>query len=960
MIPSGKVTFLFTDIEGSTKLAQKNSEAYISALDKHHEILYDVIDSNNGFVFKIVGDSFCCAFGNTEDAVKAAINCQLKLNSTDWDDMTIKVRMGIHSGEAEFIDKDYSGYVTLSRSSRIMSIAHGGQILLTQEVYENIKDNTDLKISFRDFGKRKLKDIIIPEHVYQILSDDLPSEFAPLKSQDARQNNLPSSVSEFIGRKKEIEEIKELFTNTRLITLTGAGGTGKTRISIQIALEMIDEFENGVWLIELSPVTDPELIVKEISNILNLKEDPGIDNLVALKEFLKEKSILLIIDNCEHLLLGCAQIAETLLSYCPKLKILSTSREPFNINGENIYRIPPLSMPENIQNESFETLAEYESVKLFLDRAASIKPDFILTGDNIYTVAELCKKLDGIPLAIELASKRVNVLKVEDILKRLDDRFKLLSSGNSTALPRQKTLKALIDWSYDLLNPNEQLLLQRLAVFTGGWTLEASEEICSDENIDQYEILDLMDSLYNKSLIYYKESNDKGRYGILESIRFYALEKLSDNSDYFQKHLNYFLNLSSFSKHKGKGMKQLEWLNIMCSEQDNIRGNIQWAIKNNPEDAVRIVINAYDFWNYKGYLKEGFDTSVKVLNSVEISDKKLKADLLLKIAIFCYEQGKFPELEKFSDEALNLYREIDDKLGIVETLNELGQKSFIEMESVKAVKLYEEALELSKEINAKEGLATTLYNLSFPVNNLGDKQRSISLKEEALNIARELKNEHLTAQILLSLSVALTRNSGDIKKAALYSEESLINSRKIDDKYLISVNLVHLADLKLNYDDPNFEEAEYILLEAYKISKDHGYNMNLFPIRIHLGELYIQTKNFDAAMKIYMEYINERHKAGGDFFINNLIAGVGRILFEKKDFIPALKLLGLIESLSAEGKYRPMNKNLSLKENEKNLILNEIGEENFNTHWNEGCSLKVDEAVQICLNINQEQLTVNS
>lgn len=960
MIPSGKVTFLFTDIEGSTKLAQKNNEAYITALDKHHEILYDVIDSNNGFVFKIVGDSFCCAFSNSEDAVRAAVNTQLKLISTDWNDTVIKVRMGLHSGDAEFIDKDYSGYVTLSRSSRIMSIAHGGQILLTEEVYENIKDNSDLKISFRDLGKRKLKDIILPEHVYQILSDDLPSEFPPLKSQDARQNNLPSSVSEFIGRKKEIQEIKALFSKTRLITLTGAGGTGKTRISIQIAMEMIDEFDNGVWLIELSPVTDPELIVKEISTTLNLKEDPGLDYLVALKEFLKEKSILLIIDNCEHLLLNCAQIAEALLSNCPKLKILSTSREPFNINGENIYRIPPLSMPENLKNESFDSLAEYESVKLFLDRAQSVKPDFTLTEENIHTVAELCKKLDGIPLAIELASKRVNVLKVEDILKRLDDRFKLLSSGSSTAMPRQKTLKALIDWSYDLLNPNEQLLLQRLAVFTGGWTLEASEEICSDDNIDQYEILDLMDSLYNKSLIYYKETNGKGRYGILESIKFYALEKFTDNADYFQKHLNYFLNLSSFSRHKSKGMKQLEWLNVMSSEEDNIRGNIQWAIKNNPEDAVRIVINTYDFWNYKGYLKEGFDTSFKVLNSVEISDKKLKADLLLKIAIFCYEQGKFPELEKYSNEALSLYREIDDKLGIVETLNELGQKSFIEMESSTAVKLYEEALDLSKEINAKEGLATTLYNLSFPVNNLGDKQRSVSLKEEALNIARDLKNEHLTAQILLSLSVALTRNSGDIKKAALYSEESLVNSRKIDDQYLISVNLVHLADLKLNYDDPNFEEAEYILLEAYKISKDHGYNMNLFPIRIHLGELYIQTKNFDSALKIYREYIHEREKAGGDFFINNLIAGVGRLLFERNELIPAIKLLGLIESLSAEGKYRPMNKNLSLKDEEKTKIQNEIGEENFYIHWNEGCNLKTEEAIQICMNISVEQLAVSS
>jgi predicted ATPase/class 3 adenylate cyclase len=949
VIPSGNVTFLFTDIEGSTKLAQEFPDTYNDILRKHDSILQETFESHNGFVFKKIGDAFCSCFEKVEDAVNAAIETQKKLKEGFKENFELKVRMGIHSGEAEYVNEDYMGYVTLSRVSRIMSVAQGGQILITQKVHDSVKDN-DGKITFKDFGKRKLKDIILPEHIYQIVSEGLVKDFSPLKSLDARQNNLPSSVTKFIGRRKEIDEIKKLFSKVRLLSLTGAGGTGKTRLAIQLVSELIDEFENGVWIIELSPVTDPDLIGKEISTVLNLKEDPGTDIFDTLKEFLKDKNIILLFDNSEHLLARCAQIAETLLAYCPNLKIISTSREPFNIQGETIYRIPPLSMPDNIKNQSVESLYEYESVKLFLERANSINPNFSLTNENVYTVAELCKKLDGIPLAIELASKRVNVLSVEKINERLDDRFKLLTGGSSTALPRQKTLKALIDWSYDMLSPVEQLLLQRLAIFMGGWTLEAAEEICSDETIDEYEVLDLMNSLYDKSLITFNEVKGKGRYGILESIKYYALEKLTDKSGDFQKHLDYFLNLSSFNRQKEKGIGQLEWLNSMDTELDNIRSNINWATENNPNEAIRIVLNVFDFWLNKGYLKEGYETLMKVLDSIQPEDKKLKADLLFRIGRICYELGKFPELEKFSNEALNLYREIDDKEGILKSLNSLGLKYYTEMDNAGAAKLNEQALALSIEINLKEAEANSLYNLSFPVSQLGDIEKSVSLKEQALKISRELKNENLTARVLLSLSLTNSRKLGDTKKAAMYSEESLIISRRIDDQYLISVNLVNLAELKLYYDNKNYDEAEYILLEAHKISKDCGYNMNLFPIRVHLGGLYSETEQFDKAIQIYKEYISEREKPGGHFFMTDVISGFGRIHLKRKEYAQVVKLFGFIDTFSKDGKHKSIYKVLNLSDEEKNKIIEELGEETFNGYWDEGKAMTLDEAVSFCLN----------
>lgn len=949
MAPTGYVTFLFTDIEGSTKLAQNYASEYNDLLSKHNTILQETFELNSGYVFKKIGDAFCAAFPNAESAAKAAIDTQLKLASEFSGDIELKVRMGIHSGEAEFVDNDYIGYVSLSRVNRIMSAAQGGQILISQIVQDSLKDNHTLNLSFKDFGKRRLKDIIIPEHIYQIISEGLLTDFAPLKSLDARQNNLPSSLSKFVGRRKEIEEIKKLFSNLRLITLTGMGGTGKTRLAIQLVSEMIDEFENGVWIIEFSPITDPDLIVKEISKILNLKEEPERDDLEVLKEYLKDKNILLIFDNCEHLLERCAVITETLLSFCPKLKIISTSREPFNIQGEIIYKIPPLSMPEKIRNKSFEELSDYESVKLFLERANSVNANFLLTHYNIYDVAELCKKLDGIPLAIELAAKRINVLPVDKILSRLDDRFKLLTGGSATALPRQKTLKALIDWSYDLLNQNEQLLLQRLSVFMGGWNLEAAEEICSDDNIDQYEVLDLVNSLHDKSLITFNECDGVGRYGMLESIKFYAQEKLTDRDDLMRKHFEYFLNITSVVKQKEKGMDQLQWLELVDEELDNVRKDIQWASENSSEDAYRIVINVFDFWQNKGYLKEGFASLMKVKNSIEIPDIKLKADLLFRIARICYELGKFEELEEYSTEALELYREINDKEGILKALNTLGLKFYTEMDYDGAIKLNEEALALSIEINSKEGKANSLYNLSFPVSNHGDFARSISLKEEALKLAKEIRNEHLTAHILLSLSISHSRKIIDTKKASLYSEESLNLSRKLNDQYLISVNLVNLADLKLHFEDKNYEEAEYLLLDAYKISKDCGYIMNISPIRNNLGGLYLETDQVIKAKVIYQEYMNERSIPGSEFFLNDVISGFSRVYLKDRKYEKALLLYGYIDTISHTLKKKSTKDSAELTNEEKSFLKKELGEVRYEQLWSESQSLKIEDAVEICL-----------
>ncbi|MEO8664900.1 MAG: adenylate/guanylate cyclase domain-containing protein, partial [Ignavibacteria bacterium] len=539
--PSGIVTFLFTDIEGSTKLAQEFPDTLPVALEKHHAILRKKIESNNGFVFEIIGDAFCSSFADVCDAVKAAHDIQISLASEKWDDAVIKIRIGIHSGKAEWNNSTYMGYITLARTQRVMSAAFGEQVIISNDTNELVKEkilltNKEIRssggeiISFRDLGERRLKDLIQPVKLYQMTAHGLREEFPPLKTLDARPNNLPLQLTSFIGREDEMKKIKDGLKQTRLLTLTGPGGTGKTRLAIQIAADIIDDFANGVWIVELASLLEPDLLPQSIVKALGIHENPKQKVEETLSDFLKDKELLIILDNCEHLIHSCAGLSERLLQYSAKLKILATSREPLRCSGELTHRTSSLALPDAKADITAEQLSQYESVRLFIERALALKPDFRVTNENAPALAAICSHLDGIPLAIELAAARISVLTIEKIYERLNSRFKLLTGGKRTSLPRQQTLKALIDWSYDLLSENEKILWSRLSVFSGGWTLEASEEICIDEKIFPEEVLDLIINLTDKSIVIYDEKNQ--RYRMLETIKQYGAEKLEEANEH--------------------------------------------------------------------------------------------------------------------------------------------------------------------------------------------------------------------------------------------------------------------------------------------------------------------------------------------------------------------------------------------------------------------------------------------
>ena len=524
---SRTVTFLFTDIEGSTRLWDESPDVMRPALARHDALLREAIAQNGGETFKTVGDAFCAAFGDAPAAIAAALAAQTALTGETWPTpRPIRVRMALHTGTAEARDDDYFG-PPLNRVARLLATGHGGQTLVSAAAYELVRDVLPEGASLVPLGEHRLKDLARPEAVYGLLHPALPKEFPPLRSldSDALPNNLPEQTTSFVGREEELREVAARLKTARLLTLAGPGGTGKTRLALQAAAESIDAFPDGVWLVELAPLAEPDLVAPTVLAAVGLREIPGRGALPSLVEGLRGKSLLVLLDNCEHLLNESARLADALLRGCPGVRILATSREALNVAGEAVVRVPALALPRRDAPHTPESLDAYDAVRLFVERAGAALPSFSVTNANAPAVAGLCARLDGIPLALELAAARVKALSVEKILGRLDDRFRFLTGGARTALPRQQTLRALVDWSYDLLTDAERTALDRLAVFAGGWTLAAAETVVGFDPIEEWETLDLLAALVDKSLVHYDPETE--RYGMLETIRQYAAERLA-------------------------------------------------------------------------------------------------------------------------------------------------------------------------------------------------------------------------------------------------------------------------------------------------------------------------------------------------------------------------------------------------------------------------------------------------
>ncbi|MBI4473768.1 MAG: adenylate/guanylate cyclase domain-containing protein, partial [Acidobacteria bacterium] len=541
------LTFLFTDIEGSTQLWEKHPAEMKSALARHDAILQSTFPRYGGRAFKTVGDAFCCIFPDPTQAALAALDCQRSLQEETWaDSLRLRVRVSIHIGPALERDGDYFG-PTLNRVARILTAAHGGQTLVSAAATAAIDAAALGDGVLQDLGEHRLKDLTYPEQIFQLSTPDLPSEFPLLRSLEAFAHNLPLQLNSFVGRDSEMADLRRQLVSSRLLTLTGSGGSGKTRLALQLAAESVETFTNGAWFVEIAALSDAAMVPHMVASALHLKEQPARPILDTLGEYLRDKDLLLLLDNCEHLVEACARLVEGLLKACPRLRIMATSREPLGVGGEHVWRVPSLRLPTTEEAESAEKLADVPSVRLFVERASSASPRFTLTAKNAGAIARVCLRLDGIPLAIELAAARIKMLSVEELAMRLDDRFRLLTAGNRTALPRHQTLRAAIDWSYQLLWGVEGVLFRRLSVFLGGFTLKAAETVCGGDGIESFEVLDSLSRLVDKSLVIIDDTGDEPRYRMLESIRDYAREKLEESDEanrMYGCHRRYFLDLA--------------------------------------------------------------------------------------------------------------------------------------------------------------------------------------------------------------------------------------------------------------------------------------------------------------------------------------------------------------------------------------------------------------------------------
>jgi len=983
--PSGFVTFLFTDIEGSSKLSQQFPDTIQITLEKHHSIIQKAVDAANGFTFRTVGDAFCCAFQNAYDAVAAAVSAQMILSKEEWNGADVKVRMGIHGGEAEWNGTDYMGYITLVRTSRLMAAANGEQILISDISYDKFKKNNDNELSFKDLGERRLKDVIKPIKLFQIISPGLREDFPPLKTLDARPNNLPIQLTSFIGREEVMKEIKKLLTQNRLLTVIGTGGAGKTRLAMQAGADMIDEFANGVFITELAPVTDEAMIVQTILNSLRVKEEPEKTLQETLINYLKDKELLFILDNCEHLINECAHLSEILLSTCPHLKIIATSRESLNCSGEQTYRLPSLSLPDSSPDKTPEALSRFESVRLFIERALIVDSNFRITNDNAILISDICSRLDGIPLAIELAAARIKLLSIEKIYQRLGDSFNLLTGGRRTALPRQQTLRALIDWSYDLLSENEKMLWRKVSVFTGGWTLESAEEICSGDKV-KTETLDLLDQLSEKSIIMYDA--EKERYRILETIKQYGEEKLkeaNENEEMVSKHLGMFLDLSLTAEKNLVGNQALQWLEKLETEHGNLQSAIIRSVNNSEsEEGIKLAVALEKFWNLRGYYStgrrlldgilvnaEGVDRSLlaKALQCagsltirqgeyekarkfykeslklrVEIGDKQEIALALTGLGNIEMDQGNYEGAENFFNESLSLNKQTGDKSSIANSLMNIGNVNYGRRNFEKAKKYYEESLVISRETGEKNIIASLINNFGTVAFYLGNFEEAQKYLQESILLKEELGDKYGVSVTLRNMGT-IAMKQGDNEQAQKYLERSLSFSTEVGDKRSIAITYNNLGNVAIERE--NFEQAHQFYEQSLTLFREVGDKSGIAFSLTNLGSIAFNQLNYELSQIYYEESLSVFIEIGDNNDIAETLIGLAGILSNDNDFESAVKLLGAVEALlSSAGRILETNEN-NLLSNIVDRIKVKISVKEFSEYFEQGKKLTVEEAVGI-------------
>lgn len=832
--PSGPVTFLFTDIEGSTERWERDPAAMAAALARHNELLRDAIETHGGYVFKLVGDAFCAAFGAAPDAVTAALLAQRALAAEDFSAVGgLRVRIALHTGHAHERDGDYLG-PTLNRIARLVAIGHGGQILISGVTAKMLQDAVPAGIVLRDLGAHRLKDLARPEHVFQLAAPDLLDKFPPLRSLDYFPNNLPQQLTSFVGRTGAVAEIKALLDDHRLVTLAGTGGAGKTRCAIQTGADLLDRYADGVWMVELAPISDPTLVANAIAQVLGVRDVRGEDLLATLATHLEQRQLLMILDNCEHVIDEARRIAAAILRACAGVRVLATSREALGIAGERVFRMP-----------SLET---HDAVDLFVDRARAIDAQFELADENAPFVTEICRRLDGIPLAVELAAARIKLLSPRQLTQRLNERFRLLTAGDKSVLPRQQTLRATIDWSVDLLDERARALLRKLSIFAGGWTLEAAASICSGET-DEWESLELLASLVDKSLVVVEPAGEERRYDMLVSIREYGRERLAEAGETEATAARHACFYAAFVRALAPLVADLEdarWRTLLGSELDNVRAAIDWTVVQGHDRAVGLQFLADIEWPERIVTPHEavrwYDTALAREDAMP-SDL-VHARLLRHGVILGWLTGRATaDRERLALRAVDVARRSGDTDETARALANLGAIYGTAGRFDDAERCFMQASETSDRLSR---LATNAVIRMWAVSNLqgGDLENARRRFSQVARLERPGSEAHASALL----------NLGELEYAAGDVEAARDAARRARDSYA-SLNSIYTALVLANLaayalEAGDLDEARANLRDALVLQQSTAGDRWLASLIQHHALLGALVSNHDRAVSL--------------------------------------------------------------------------------------------------------------
>jgi predicted ATPase/class 3 adenylate cyclase len=909
-LPTGTLTLLFTDIEGSTLLLQQLGNNYAEMLQECRRLLRAAFQEWRGYEVDTQGDAFFVVFERAPDAISAAVASQQALKSASWpDEAIVHVRMGIHTGELQSTEEGYIG-LDVHRAARIMSAAHGAQVLLSQSTCELVVNQLPEELSLKDLGEYRLKDIVGNTRLFQLVIPGLPTEFPPLSTpgQQRPLRNIPSLTTSFVGREQEIDTIcaQLLRSDVRLLTLIGTAGVGKTRLALQVATLLADQFEDGICFVALEQYNDVDEVITAVAQALNIQQGKGGSLLDQVKEALRELSILLVLDNFEHVLPARMKLAD-LLASCHRLKILVTSREMLHLQAEQLFEVSPLPLPAPGFLVDLQTLSRNASISLFLQRAQAVSSDFQLTPGNAKFIAGICTRLDGIPLAIELAAARTRHFSPHILLVQLEKGLTVLS-GKALDMPaRQQTLQGAIAWSYDLLDFEAQKVFRRFAVFANGATLAAVESVCIAEGLLNRNILDVLEDLVDKSMLLQDRDNDEMRFRLLQTLREFGLERLSEAGELEATrvaHSTYFLSWVERVAPLLLGAEQADWLDQLDREYENVRVALEWLLDETGEDtgraeqALRLCIALMGFWEIRGYISEGLAFMERALALGMNVASSLRAMALHHAGFLALMQDDSMRAEEFLRESQLLFRESGDKVGMANILRLQGNLAMTKNNYKIARRLLEETLHIYQTLGDIRRTTWTRFALAQIAISQGNYSKALSLEEENLASQRILVERYGTAYPLYHMALALFLSSGDPLKAHELAEESLTLFRAVGNRRFIGYVIILLGEILLvEHED---EKAQSMLEESLAIFKGIGERFGTAMALISFARMFTYKREYEDSLACYREAWELLGANGDKELMAACLEGYGEVLVAQGEANWAVQLWGIAATIRAE------------------------------------------------------------